>query len=351
MEAVDSHTKPQTLEDVGVAIHTREGFVGDICAMLRPNSVHQYLEVIGPHAPHRVNLAKLPLQDREDPKSVAAPFLVGRSGLAISASALARPMPYVFKNAECDELHFIQEGELDFVTAFGTLRAVPGDFVYLARSVGFRLVPVTASTLRLVVEIPERLRLASSQPFGIVDVARHVIRPDASRPSANGPTELRLKSFDGLTRYMMRGDPLAFAAALGGPVPVWKLNLTHIAQQTTTSGVCPPAQFAETPTRRSLFFTLSSRVVGRPPHHDNADYDEVILYFRGPGAWGSVNTPGVLTWVPKGATHWGATEEVPEGYWAWLLECADTLRLTGAADGAADLMETGLYGPLRREPG
>jgi homogentisate 1,2-dioxygenase len=315
--------------------------------MLRPNSVHQYAEVSGPHAPHRVDLASLQLPDREDPRSVAVPFLVGRSGLAISASALARPTPFVLKNAECDELHFIQEGELDFVTAFGTLRAEPGDFVYVARSVGYRLEPVSTSTLRLIVEIPERLRLAPSQPFGIVDVARHVIRPDASKSSVNGPTELWLKSFDGVTRYTMRGDPLAFAAVLGGPVPVWKLNLTHIAQQTTTSGVCPPAQFAETPTRRSLFFTLSSRVVGRPPHHDNADYDEVILYFRGPGAWGAIDTPGVLTWVPKGTTHWGATEEVPEGYRAWLLECADTLRLTKAADRVAELMETGLYGPQR----
>jgi homogentisate 1,2-dioxygenase len=347
MEAVNIHADSQTSDEPGVAIHTREGFAGDVCAVLRPNSVHQYVEVSGPHAPHRVELAKLRLPDREDPTSVAAPFLVGRSGLAISASALTRPTPHVQKNAECDELHFIQEGELDFVTAFGTLRAEPGDFVYVARSVGYRLVPVSASTLRLIVDIPERLRLAASQPFGIVDVARHVIQPDASKPSANGPKELWLKSFDGVTRYTMRGDPLAFSAVLGGPVPVWKLNLTHIAQQTTTSGVCPPAQFAETPTRRSLFFTLSSRVVGRPPHHDNADYDEVILYFRGPGSWGSVNTPGVLTWVPKGTTHWGATEEVPEGYWAWLLECADTLRLTEAAGRAAELMETGLYGPHR----
>src|SRR6202051_5200484 len=178
MEPVDFPAESQTSDDVGVAIHTREGFMGDVCVMLRPNSVHQYAKVSGAHAPHRVDLARLQLPDREDPRSVAAPFLVGRSGLAISASALARPTPYVFKNAECDELHFIQEGELDFVTAFGTLHAEPGDFVYVARSVGFRLVPVTASTLRVIVELPERLRLAPSQPFGIVDGDRHVIRPD-----------------------------------------------------------------------------------------------------------------------------------------------------------------------------
>src|SRR5260370_17501927 len=121
MEAVNSHTKSQTSDDVGVALHTREGFVGDVCAMLRPNAVHQYAEVSGPHAPHRVDLARLQLPDREDPRSVAAPFLVGRSGLAISASALARPTPFVFKNAECDELHFIHNDQPHFLTPFAPL--------------------------------------------------------------------------------------------------------------------------------------------------------------------------------------------------------------------------------------
>src|SRR5260370_12539757 len=178
MEAANSHAKSQISDDVGVAIHTREGFVGDVCAMLRPNSVHQYTEVSGAHAPHRVDLARLQLPDREDPRSVAAPFLLGRSGLAISASALARPTPYVFKNAECDELHFIQEGELEFVTAFGTLHAEPGDFVYVARSVGYRLEPVRTSTLRLIVEIPERLTLRTSHPFRILRFSPPGMPPD-----------------------------------------------------------------------------------------------------------------------------------------------------------------------------
>ena len=49
----------------------------------------------------------------------------------------------------------------------------------------------------------------------------------------------------------------------------------------------------------------------------------------------------------RGAIFVDEAEEVPEGYWAWLLESADTLRLTDAAGHAAELMETGLYGPHR----
>lgn len=344
METLDTKPNAPGKGDVDVCIHTRDGFVGDVCATLRPNSVHEYTDVSGPHAPHRLDLTKMSFPDRADPSVLPALVLVGRSGLAIGVSGLAHPTPYAIKNAESDELHFIQEGEIDFVTAFGTLHAGPGDFVHIARSVGYRLKPA-GPTIRVIVELPEKLRLAPCQPFGIVDFAHDVIRPDAAKPSSEkGPTELWIKSFDGVTRFVAPNDPLSYVAVLGGPIPVWKLNLTKIGQQMTTNRVCPPAQFAETPTRRSLFFNLSARGNERPPHHDNADYDEVILYFKGPGAWGAVDKPGMMTWVPKGTTHWGASEDVSTGYKAWLLECADTLRLTDSGNSAAELMNTGLYG-------
>ena len=54
--------------------------------------------------------------------------------------------------------------------------------------------------------------------------------------------------------------------------------------------------------------------------------------------------PGTMVWTPKGMTHWGPTEHVPEGYGAWLLETRGTIRLTDAALGIAAPMETGAFG-------
>ncbi|HEY7065741.1 MAG TPA: hypothetical protein VII06_29975 [Chloroflexota bacterium] len=104
--------------------------------------------------------------------------------------------------------------------------------------------------------------------------------------------------------------------------------------------VCLPRAIA-------LLYSLSARRSGRrPPVHRNADYDEVIYYFAGPDAYGRVNEPGTLTWVPKGIAHHGPTEAVPQGYLAWLLESRSTLRLTPAGLAAASLMETDGYGPF-----
>ena len=158
----------------------------------------------------------------------------------------------------------------------------------------------------------------------------------------DGDTILLIKSFDGVTRYAKPTNPLASEAVVDGVPPVWKLNLGNIP--TDANG--PPTQFVSSPRRDELFYNLSARPRRRPPIHNNVDYDELIFYFAGPGAWGSVSEPGTLTWVPKGVLHHGPTEDVPEGYLAWMLESRPTMRLTREGQAVAQLMETDLYGPF-----
>ena len=90
-------------------------------------------------------------------------------------------------------------------------------------------------------------------------------------------------------------------------------------------------------------FNLSARPGGRAPIHVNADFDEVVHYVRGPGAWGHCTEPGTLTWVPKGVVHHGPREDVLEGYAAWLLETRATLRWTPEGIASSELMETENY--------
>lgn len=137
---------------------------------------------------------------------------------------------------------------------------------------------------------------------------------------------------------------MALNAVIGGQVPVWKLNLAAIQPLTYLTHGGPPDSFAETSDRDLLFYTLSARSGDRPPMHHNADFDELIFYFRGPGAYGSLATPGQLAWVPKSVAHWGPNEDVPQGYLAWLVESTGTMRLTPAGAAAARLMETGEFG-------
>ncbi|WP_026919310.1 hypothetical protein [Gordonia shandongensis] len=324
---------------------SRDGFNGDICVTGRPYPIVEYTAVTGPHAPHRIDLTAVAAADAADP--AAEPTVVGRStsGAELAVSRLAAPMPHLRRNAEQDEMHFVQEGEYDYVTDFGTLRAGPGDFVALPRAVTHRVVPVGDGGLRIVVSTAGQLLLKPPAPFGMINLARDVARPDGDRQSdLDGPVSLVVKAFDGLTRFTLPRDPMRFMMVLGGQPPVWKVNLAAIQPLTYEPHGGPPDSFAETGDRDLLFYTLSSRTGARPPMHYNADFDELIFYFRGPGAYGEFDTPGQLAWVPKSIGHWGPEEDVPDGYLAWLLESVGTFRLTEAGAAAANLMETGEFG-------
>ncbi|HEX6512222.1 MAG TPA: homogentisate 1,2-dioxygenase [Chloroflexota bacterium] len=330
---------------------TREGFYGDYAVVARPNYTPDYLSVEGPHAPHRLTIADLKIDDRVDPRALPTTFATSRAGVRLSASAREEPMPFVVRNVEADELHFVQQGELEFMTAFGPIVARPGDFLCIPRAVSYRVTPLHTPTLSVMLESPQALHFDTPTPVGMVHLDRDLERPRIEMPTApGGETELLLKCEDGVTRYLKPTDPLAAVALIAGQPPVWKLNLANVHPLSYGVAGGPPMQFLSAGRDRDLLlYTLSARPGPHPPIHHNADYDEIIYYYKGPGAWGAVDEPGTFTWVPKGVTHHGPDEDVAEGYLAWLLESRATLRLTSGL-AAAELMETANYGRKDASP-
>jgi homogentisate 1,2-dioxygenase len=318
---------------------SREGFTGDSALVHRTRYSPDYLRADGPHAPRRLSVYDVQT-DARDPLQLPAVIGTAASGLRVAVSRRTTSMTYVLRNVECDELHFVQQGELRFRTALGTLDAHPGDFICVPRSVAYEISLIQGPALTLVVESPLAVSLTETQPAGI-DHTRfvHHARID-TQPRPDTETTLVLKSGDEVTRFTMPSDPIAAIERAGGVNPVWRLRLADI--EPAPDG--PPAPFLGTDGNELLFYTLSARRARRAPIHVNADYDEIVYYYTGPGAWGAVTEPGTLTWVPKGVTHNGPDENVAAGYLAWLLESRTTLRLTQAGLSIADLMETGLYG-------
>lgn len=347
---LDGHGK-QGAAAPNVELWSRQGFVGDICVVERPHPTFGYTAVSGPHAPHRLAVADLDLPDRDDPSALPVPFMRSVSGVVLSASARRLPAPWAVRNVEADEIHFVQGGQLDYVTDFGTISVEPGDFLHLPRATTYRVEPKSGQTLTVIIETPEAAKLNPPAPFGMINLAASVKRPDPARSSSQqGETTLLVKSFDGATLFTKPGDPMAIRRHLGGTIPVWKVSLKDISPVTYVPHGGPPSHFVNTPSMDVLLYTLSARPGARPPLHHNADYDEVIFYAGGDD-WGKVSEPGTLTWVPKGVTHWGPREDTG-GHLAWLLEVGGTLRFTSAGLDAADLMETGEYGrhPASRRP-
>ncbi|WP_236720827.1 homogentisate 1,2-dioxygenase [Paraburkholderia phytofirmans] len=256
-------------------------------------------------------------------------------------------MPFVVRNVEADEIHFIQSGNVKFETDVGSLTAEEGDFVCIPKAVAYRYHPTGDAMRSVIVESPSAVKFSPPAPTGMLNLARDLtyakVAPDIP---VGGPTRLVLKSADGEnTVFTMPHDPLSLGVQLSESVPVWKLNLTKIQVLTYLPEGGPPSPFLSSGTGDVLMFNLSSRISGRAPIHINADFDEVICYVRGPGAWGGCTEPGTLTCVPKGAIHHGPSENGRETYQAWLLETRATLRWTPKAIAISQLMETGEYSP------
>lgn len=331
----------------GPQLWTREGFAGPVSVVARKTYGPDFLSVDGPHAPRRSVLERLVPSDRDDADALPTVVATSKLGVRLLTSARTTAMPFTVRNVESDELHFIQSGQVRFDTDVGSLTADPGDFVCIPRSVAYRYAPTAGAMRSMIIENPSALSLSPPGPLGMINFARDVqpAKVDPENPAALGPSRLVLKTADGeVTNFVMANDPLALAAQLSSTVPVWKLNLVNIQSHTYEPHGGPPSMFMSSRAGEVLIFNMSSRSGGRPPVHINADFDEVVFYVAGPGAWGACNEPGTLTWVPKGVVHHGPLEAVPEGYRAWLLETRATLRFTPEALAASELMETSNYG-------
>jgi homogentisate 1,2-dioxygenase len=324
---------------------TREGFSGDAVLVRRPSSGAEYLRVEGAHVPRRLNVGDVPISaDAGSEPSVV--LATTNTGVRLSLVRRDTSTPALLRNVDCDEVHFIQQGEARFRTSLGTLTAAAGDFICIPRAVTYHIGVPAGPVLSLVVESPTALRLATERP-DLLDLERDVQRAEfEASAERRGEVLLVLKAGGEETRYLLPHDPLAaserISERISGVAPVWKVSLAKIQPAPDSS----PVPFAETDGNDLLLYTLSARNGRRrPPVHVNADYDEIIHYFCGPGAWGSIDRPGTLTCVPRGVAHHGPSEDVPAGFLAWLLETRATLRWSPAAIAVAELMETESYGP------
>ena len=168
----------------------------------------------------------------------------------------------------------------------------------------------------LIVASPSALSLTPPAPAGMINFARDVHFAEIDQNIApGGTTRLILKSADGenTTSYCRT---ILWRSATKYPAPCRSGNST--SRKSKSWPICrravPPSPFLSSQAKDILMFTLSARPGGRAPIHVNADFDEVVHYVRGPGAWGHCTEPGTLTWVPKGVVHHGPREDVPEGY-------------------------------------
>ena len=142
-----------------VQLWSREGFGGPLSVLVRPTNGTEYISVQGPHAPRRAVLERMVPADQTDVEALPSVVATSKIGVRLLVSGRTRPMPFVVRNVDADEIHFIQSGEVRFETDAGSLIAGEGDFVCVPRSVAYRFAPTGSNMRSLIVESPSALQL------------------------------------------------------------------------------------------------------------------------------------------------------------------------------------------------
>jgi homogentisate 1,2-dioxygenase len=318
-------------------LYGRNGFAGRSATMVRAQYSPSYTRVVGSYAPHLLDLHSLDPSAFADPRSLPVAVLRDEK-VSLEVSYRREPAPFSLRNVFADELHVVLGGAATLETELGVLSVKKDDLVLIPRAITYRYSSIEGELRELIFASENELNFTMELGMGPLTHYENAT-PYANGSLRPGEFETVIRHGDEFTSIFTDYDPLPTVES-HGTVVVPKVNINDLRSVGMESGLLlPPLMFTDDGSHL-MVYDLSARTGSRPPAHYNADYDECILYMAGPGKWGAVGKPGLITHTPKGLAHQGPVENVPEGYRAILIETRSKLALTAAGREIAKLAET-----------
>lgn len=295
--------------------YARNGFFGRYAHLYRANAPVGWTRIEGPLRPRAYDLRRLEAPHGGD-LLASRVRLLENADVALSTATLTEPMPYFFRNADCDEILFVHAGAGRLETDFGPLAYEPGDYVVVPRGTVYRLAP-TSETRLLTVEAASEVAFPDRGMLGqhaLIDPA--VIKvpspePGSSvRPDARGEYELRIWRQGEVTRVFYPHCPLD---TLGwkGTLTVQQLNVRDIRPVLSDRYHLPPSAHSTFVMKNAVVCTFLPRPLENgdptamkvPFMHSNIDFDEVIFYHAGQFFSREGISAGMMTLHPQGIHH------------------------------------------------
>jgi homogentisate 1,2-dioxygenase len=295
----------------------RGGFFGRYAHLYRRHPPVGWTRIEGPLRPRAFDLRRLESEPGGD-WLTSRQALLGNDDVVVSLGTLSQPMPYLFRNADSDELLFVHAGVGRLETDFGSLAYEAGDYLVLPRGVSYRLLPSTpASSSRfLVIESKGEVTIPERGPLGqhaLFDPAvLQVPTPEGSslKASTTGEYELVILRLGEVTRVFYPFNPHDVVGWKGTVAPL-KLNVRDIRPVTSERYHLPPSAHTTFLLRDAVVCSFLPRPLENgdpaalkvPFFHSNIDYDEVIFYHSGQFFSRPGLAPGMVTFHPQGIHH------------------------------------------------
>ena len=296
--------------------YARNGFFGRYAHLYRENAPVAWTRIEGPLRPRLYELEGVP---HGDYLASRIPLLAN-ADCKIHMGVVREPMPYLFRNADADELLFIHTGAGRIETDFGPLAYETGDYLVIPRGTMYRLAP-TSETRVLVVETTGELAIPDRGMLGqhaLFDPA--VIRvPSPGEKSQLGPGQggcrhdewrVVIQRQGHLTSVFYPHCPLD-VVGWKGTLTVWQLNVRDIRPVSSDRYHLPPSAHTTFVAPNVAICTFAPRPLENgdpralkvPFYHSNIDFDEVLFYHAGEFFSRDGIRPGMLTFHPQGIHH------------------------------------------------
>jgi homogentisate 1,2-dioxygenase len=230
-------------------------------------------------------------------------------------------MPYYFRNADGDELHFVHKGRGLLESDYGILSYEPGDYVLIPKGTTYRFVVEEEPGFSLIVETPEPLTLPDRGLLGqhaLFDRGTLTIPDPSPATSVHGEREweVRIKRDGTYTKVFYGFSPMD-VIGWKGDLWVTKLNVRDFRPVTSPRYHLPPSVHTTFQTSGVCISTFAPRPLESDPtalkvpfYHRNMDFDEVLFYHDGDFFSRAGIKPGTLTLHPQGIHHGPQPEAV-----------------------------------------
>jgi homogentisate 1,2-dioxygenase len=289
----------------------KEGFFGPATHMYHRHPPTGWSAWDGPLKPRAFDLAKLgPVASPWD-----APLVLGNNHVKLRYWRVTKPMDFLVRNADGDELVFIHSGAGDLYCDYGHLGVRAGDYIVLPRGTMWRLdcaKPVEALLIEATggsYRLPEKGLVGQHAIFdpAVLDLPRI---DDAFRAQqTESDWQVRIKRRDKISTVTYSFNPLDAIGWHGDLTPV-RLNVADIRPLMSHRYHLPPSAHTTFVADRFVVCTFTPRpfesdsgALKVPFFHNNDDFDEVIFYHAGDFFSRDNIRPGMVTFHPCGFTH------------------------------------------------
>jgi homogentisate 1,2-dioxygenase len=296
--------------------YARNGFFGRYAHLYREHAPVGWTRIEGPLRPRAYQLATIAPGDY----LAARVPLLANPDCRIQVGVVREPMPYLFRNADGDELLFVHAGAGRLETDFGPLAYEAGDYLVIPRGTLYRLAPTSETRLFIIettgeLAVPDRGMLGQHALFD--PAVLRVPSPDEQSQLAPGlagcaPDEWRvvIQRQGALTSVFYPHCPLD-VVGWKGTLTVWQLNVRDIRPVSSDRYHLPPSAHTTFVAPGVAICTFAPRPLENgdpralkvPFYHSNIDFDEVLFYHAGEFFSRDGITPGMLTFHPQGIHH------------------------------------------------